>query len=374
MIQFNRYKLPDETHDFHAAFVNLVNTLAAEINGDCHRSIGLLLSLAERFPLNDRLPCVAARMFYWGKVSWNTIEKMMPARLPSNLLYKQEMVGCLGFAKAASKWGITEDQWNLYQGFSPDYYSYQPLPSTAKVVSYQPRNSGFFSVIENIIAAQIMAHFEGNKLVIDLTGNWWCYEESFEDIFGDTFEYTKDGTLPQMRFELMRHRLQNTNDDFAWCYMDMKKIWYNQIFIDISHYISCPDVMVSAGVMFVRGGDKLQTETILPPMKFLLRDLKWMARRCDDRFVLSDDKHVGEAVAALDSFVLNRSNQVEGGYHHTYGKKVSCLNILRNYLTMVEAKENMSCPSTNLVNAAQWTRNDQDNYSLSNPVYRYLLI
>jgi hypothetical protein len=109
-------------------------------------------------------------------------------------------------------------------------------------------------------------------------------------------------------------------------------------------------------------------------MKFLLNDLKWMARRCDDRFVFSDDKHVGEAVAALDAFVLDRSDQVEGGYHHTYGKRVSCLNILRNYLAMVEAKENMSCPSTNLVNAAQWTRNDQDNYSLSNPVYRYLLI
>jgi len=56
MIQFNRYKLQDETHDFHGAFVNLVNTLAAEINGDCDRSIGLLLSMAERFPLNDRLP------------------------------------------------------------------------------------------------------------------------------------------------------------------------------------------------------------------------------------------------------------------------------------------------------------------------------
>jgi len=35
MIQFNRYKLVDETHDFHGAFVNLVNTLSAEINGDC---------------------------------------------------------------------------------------------------------------------------------------------------------------------------------------------------------------------------------------------------------------------------------------------------------------------------------------------------
>jgi hypothetical protein len=50
------------------------------------------------------------------------------------------------------------------------------------------------------------------------------------------------------------------------------------------------------------------------------------------------------------------------------------MNILSNFMTMVEAKENLSCPSANLVNAAQWSRIDRENYSLSNPVYRYLLI
>jgi hypothetical protein len=132
--------------------------------------------------------------------------------------------------------------------------------------------------------------------------------------------------------------------------------------------------MDSAGVMFVRGGDKLQTETILPPMKFLLRDLKWMARRCDARYVISDDKHVGEAVSALDSYAVDKSNKVEGGYHHYFGRKISCMNILSNFMSMVEAKENLSCPSANLVNAAQWSRIDKENYSFANPVYRYLLI
>jgi len=47
---------------------------------------------------------------------------------------------------------------------------------------------------------------------------------------------------------------------------------------------------------------------------------------------------------------------------------------MHNYLAMTEAKHNFSCPSANLVNAAQWSREDDDNYSLSNPVYRYLLI
>jgi len=371
MIQFNRYKLADETHDFHGAFVNLVNTLSAEINGDCPRSIGLLMALAERFPLNDRIPAVAARMFYWGKVSWNLIERMMPAKLPDNFFYKQELVGCLGFEHAARKWRITEDQWRLYQGFTEDNVD---VVSPVDVVSYRPRNSGFFSVIENVIAAQIVAEMQGKRMLVDLTGNWWGYDEPFEDIFGDTFEFTKNGELPKIDFESMRCSWLNANDRLAACLGDHKQRWYTAIVQDIACIASTANNMDSAGVMFVRGGDKLKTETILPPMGFLLRDLKWMARRCDHRYVLSDDKHVGEAVAALDAYVVDNSNKLDGGYHHSYGRKTSCANILTNFMKMVDAKENFSCPSANLVNAANWSRIDKENYSLSNPVYRYLLI
>jgi hypothetical protein len=371
MIQFNRYKLVDETHDFHGAFVNLVNTLAAEINGDCHRSIGLLLSMAERFPLNERIPAVAARMYFWGKVSWNTIEKMLPAKLPDNFFYKQELVGCLGFEQSARKWGITEDQWVLYQGLDDWFHTARV---SGELVSYQPRSSGFFSVIENIIAAHIVAEINGKQLAIDLSGNWWSYHEPFEDIFGDLFTYTKDGTLPQISFDGMRQVWINPDDVMAATLSNKKAALYNNILQRICRYVVPICGAYSSGVMFVRGGDKLQTETILPPMGFLLKDLKWMARRCDERYVISDDKHVGEAVSALDSFIVDKSNKVEGGYHHHFGRKVSCMNILRNYLMMVEAKENMSCPSANLVNAAQWSRNDKENYSFSNPVYRYLLI
>jgi len=371
MIQFNRYKLPDETHDFHAAFVNLVNSLAAEINGDCPRSIGLLMSLAERFPLNDRIPAVAARMYFWGKVSWSVIERMMPAKLPTNFFYKQELVGCLGFEQAARKWGITEDQWRLYQGFTEDNVD---VVHPVGVVSYRPRNSGFFSVIENIIAAQVIAEMQGKRMLVDLTGNWWGYDEPFESIFGDTFEFTKQGELPQVDFNSMRRLWLNADDRLAACLGDHKQRWYTAIMEDIAKVAQPITNMDSSGVMFVRGGDKLQAETILPPMGFLLRDLKWMARRCDERYVISDDKHVGEAVSALDAFVVDKSNKVDGGYHHHFGRKTSCMNILTNYMSMVEAKENLSCPSANLVNAAQWSRNDKENHSFANPVYRYLLI
>jgi hypothetical protein len=310
-------------------------------------------------------------MYFWGKVSWSAIERMMPAKLPTNFFYKQELVGCLGFEHSARKWRITEDQWRLYQGFAEDF----PLDNRAtEYVSYRPRNSGFFSIIENIIAAQAIADMNSTKLLIDLTGNWWAYDEPFEDIFGETFEFTANGELPQLNFDSMRNTWMNANDTVAACLGDLKQRWYTCIVEDIARIAQPITNMDSAGVMFVRGGDKLQTETILPPMGFLLRDLKWMARRCDERYVISDDRYVSEAVSALDPFTVDKGNKVEGGYHHHYGRKTSCMNILTNYMTMVEAKENLSCPSANLVNAAQWSRIDRENYSFANPVYRYLLI
>ena len=206
------------------------------------------------------------------------------------------------------------------------------------------------------------------------SGNWWSFDEPFEDIFGDTFSYTKEGILPQINFDAMRKIWMTPLDTIASLLSNMKAERYSAIYQAIGAYAPEVKGMDNCGVMFVRGGDKLMTETILPPMTLLRKDLKLMERLCQSRYILSDDQALGERVAALDPFVIDLSHKVQGGYHHQPGRKVSCMNILGNYLAMVEAKMNMSCPSANLVNAAQWTRNDDENWSAANPVYRYLLI
>ncbi len=371
MIQFNRYRLPDETDDFHIRFIALVNSIIHELPLDMKVSMDKLRELAHRYPLNDRLPAVAARLFFWGKVAWDDIKNILPAELPATFFYKQEIVGCLGYERAWRKYGITEDQWNLYQGMDT-YLPHGHQPSG--VVCYQPRNSGFFSVIENIIAADIAASIEGYEMIIDLSGNWWGYDEPFEDIFGDLFQYTKDGVLPKMNFDAMRKIWMTPTDTTAALLSTMKANWYNHIYQSIAAYAPEVKGIDNCGVIFVRGGDKLQTETIMSPTSLIRRDIKLMERLCQQRYVLSDDKDVGERIAGLDGYLIDRSHQVEGGYHHQPGRKTSCMNILGNYLAMVEAKMNLSCPSANIVNAAQWTRNDDENVSQANPVYRYLLI
>jgi len=172
MIQFNRYRLMDESPDFHVKFIALTNAIIHEINGDLGRSMDFLKSMTNHYPMNDRLPAVAARLYYWGKCSWEDIKPMLPHELPRGFFYKQEIVGCCGLELSARQWDIDEDKWALYQGFDT-HFSGILSRTTGNAVGYQPRSSGFFSVIENIIAAQTIAELDGNEFFIDLTGEWW---------------------------------------------------------------------------------------------------------------------------------------------------------------------------------------------------------
>ena len=369
MIQFNRYRLPDETPDFHVKFIAMVNAVIHELNGDLSKSMDLLRSLATTYPLNERLPAVAARLFFWDKCAWADIQPMLPRELPATFFYKQEIAGCIGFERAAREYGINEDKWQLFQGLDTEMH--KGSLGAGSPVYYQPRSSGFFSVIENIIAAQTVAEMDGHEFYVDLSGNWWNYHEPFDEVFPDAFQYGS-GT-PQMSFDGFRRVWLQPSDLTALWLANAKCRAYDYVMKDL-YQIGTVAGMEEAGVIFVRGGDKLQAETILPPRQMWFKELRWMARRCSSRIVLSDDPYVADDVCNMDGYAINNSDQLEGGYHHLPGRKMSCLPIINNYLKMVEAKENMSCPSANIVNAAQWSRCETENYSLSNPVYRYLLI
>jgi hypothetical protein len=369
MIQFNRYKLPDESPDFHVKFIALTNAIIHEINGDLGKSMDLLKSMASTYPLNDRLPAIAARLFFWGKCAWADIQPMLSRTLPTTFFYKQEIVGCCGFERAAREWGIDEDKWQLYQGL--DTQMHKVASSSGQAVYYQPRSAGFFSVIENIIAAQTVAEMDGHEFFVDLSGNWWNYDEPFDEVFPEAFQYARG--VPVMNFDAFRNVWLQPDDMTALWLADAKCRAYDYVMKDL-YQVGTVKGMEEAGVMFVRGGDKLQAETILPPRQMWFKELRWMARRCSSRVILSDDAYLAEDVCNLDGYAINHSDNLEGGYHHQPGRKVSCLPIINNYLKMVEAKENFSCPSANIVNAAQWSRCETENYSISNPVYRYLLL
>jgi hypothetical protein len=153
---------------------------------------------------------------------------------------------------------------------------------------------------------------------------------------------------------------------------------YKKILRDIRWFYRRDEVhnVNRAGVIFLRGGDKLEAETILPPMELLMSDVHNLSRRVSRRLVLSDDYVLAERIVDNDDGVTNITSFGQRGYRHRYGEKVSCMPILKTYLALVDCKESLSCPSANLVNAAHWSRDDDlaFDYNTINPVYRYALI
>lgn len=373
MIQFHRYRLPHEPTDFWMDSCALVGAMTAGMTTKPHLAVDRLLEMGRKYGPRDRLAAIAARMAFWQVVDWADIQPMLPEHLPANYTFAQELVACAGFERANRIWNVEEDDYYQYLGFAREcitpggraYYGH---------VSYRPRNSGLFSIIENIIAAAIDAELKGYQLRVDLTGNWWSYDEPFDEIFADAFEFTTGG-LPMVMFDDMRDRMCQPLPELAGEIACLKEGWYREVSFAINEYcdagyIAEPDV----GMTFLRGGDKLQTETILPPADLIWRDLKYMSRFVRRRYVRSDDPMLGRMICTGDPDLIDRSDQLDGGYHHLPNRKLSCIPILQHYIAMTEAKLNWSCPSANLVNAAQWSRNDDENYSLINPVYRYLLI
>ena len=322
-----------------------------------------------------RLAAINARKYLWGQAY---LTDLPPLHQVKNHFYKQEIVSCLGMELACAHYKLTDEQYHKYVGVSFDSDSPITLPYVPDgSMVYQPRNSGFFSVIENMIVAAYVARMNNKELLIDNTYAWWDYKEPFEDIFRSTF--TLVDRLPAnpqaIHFESMREFIFTASPMHLDQFTQFKVQMYGKIEREINRYYKDETYNVlDAGLIFLRVGDKLEAETILPPMDLLMKDVAALARRVSRRLVLSDDYVLAERIVDKDDAVINITLFGHRGYRHSYGEKVSCLPILKNYLALVECDESLACPSANLVNAANWTSNFSFNYNTINPVYRYVLI
>jgi hypothetical protein len=324
-----------------------------------------------------RLAAINARQYLWGQAPLADLPSLHQVK---NHFYKQEIVSCLGMELACDYYKLNIEQYHTYLGFleGGDAHAITlPYVPDGSMV-YQPRNSGFFSVIENMIVAAYVARMNNKELLIDNTYAWWDYKEPFEDIFRTTF--TLVDRLPAnpqaVHFESMRDFIFTASPMHIDQFSQFKAQMYGKIEREIKRYYKDETYNVEgAGLIFMRGGDKLEAETILPPIDLLMNDVAALARRVPRRLVLSDDYVLAERIVDKDDAVTNITPFGHRGYRHRYGEKVSCLPILKNYLALIDCEESLACPSANLVNAANWTRyNSTFNFNTINPVYRYVLI
>ena len=323
-----------------------------------------------------RLAAINARKHLWGQ---NPLCDVPPLK-KMNYFYKQEIVACLGMELACLHYKLTDQEYFMYLGFTHDddeLHSYVPQGT----MLYQPRDSGFFSVIENLIVAKYVARINNKQLIVDNTYDWWGYEEPFGDIFREFTLVDRVPASPQaIHFESMRNFIFTATNETMEEFYKFKIQMYKKILRDIRWFYRRDEVynVDRAGVIFLRGGDKLEAETILPPMELLMRDVHNLSRRVSRRLVLSDDYVLAERIVDQDDGVTNITPFGQRGYRHRYGEKVSCMPILKNYIALVDCTESLACPSANLVNAAHWSRPEgmslAFDYNTINPVYRYALI
>jgi hypothetical protein len=218
--------------------------------------------------------------------------------------------------------------------------------------------------------ADFHAKKNGCNLVLVGEGGWWNYEEEFSAIFPYKVKY---GNRPTISFEKMRDEIFHADIETMTQFHTFKQDSYKKIYTSVNKFIDAGEWSLPC-IFFFRGGDKLLTETILPPDDIILADLKAVSRREERRYITSDDYELANKIMDMDKDLINLTTKEQQGYHHVAGQKVSCLPILRNYVLLANATESIACPSANLVNAAFWSREDKFIYPTSNPVYRYALI
>lgn len=368
MIQFSRRRSADFWAGVDPSYTldvgQFIGMISSGFSTRPYLGTEALMELARKYPQDIRIAAMAARMAVWRTFEWVEIEHMLPEQLPEHLIYTQELVSCLGFERANRKWGIDEDQWYTYTGFA-----HRTITPGGRLIhghlSYRPKGRRVFDIIEDIIAASIYAEVTGFGLRVDLDGDWWRYEEPFEDIFDEVFEFTH-GDVVSSHFDSMRDYWLKASEAQAAEFACLKVGYYNEINYAINNYVASsfarPD---DVGTIYLRGLDALRVDTILPPASLIWRELNWMARFVRERHILSDDPALTQMIKSSEPDVFDRAQQ---------DFSLSVVSELQTYLTMTEAKLNWSCPSVAMVNAAQWSRNDRENVSQVNPVYRYLIL
>ena len=317
----------------------------------------------------DRQAAIDARMYLWGRMSEKEVLEKLPKELPKNWFYRQEIVCCLGRHLAFKKYDIDEKEWELCRGLIHYKDSIYVDFTEKRELYYQPRNSGLFSVIENIIVAEFYAAQLNHHLVIVGDGGWWNYDEEFSAIFPYKVKY---GVKPNINFEAMRNNIFNAELTTINQFYTFKQNAYKDILRRVSKVVDVADF--PSCLFFFRGGDKLLTETILPPDDVILADIKAASRRHKMTYLTSDDGELAKKIAAMDDSIISLVLDKKQGYHHVPGQKISCIPILQNYVMLATCEESISCPSANLVNAAHWSRDAEFIYPTFNPVYRYALI
>jgi len=390
MFQFNRYGFLQNTNVSKDVLFGAISKYNKDSNAS--EFYVALRTLLENY--DDLSICLMAlRVSSWlrdddslctqrNEDLYKIVEKT--ARRELDCFSQQELLGLLGVEWFVKR-GLT-DSIRLANDLETDFPrdSYMNDTLTNSHLYALPSYSGFFSTIESILLLWFFATvINGKTLVLAPEKYWWGYEVRFEDIFGSLVAIAREEDASKVSW-IPRDSVFQWFKNSEW---EKKKIFHkfkctkypiivsilNNYFI---HY-SGIEVMPVDVIMFIRGGDKVDQETVPFPEKLVLKELQQLQH--NGRVgLLSDDWALANQYAMKLPFVENLTHSDSSG--HFFGScrtKNDVMKIIQNVLALCLAPVAVGCPSSNLINAVNYYRKGVGREIYKSelfPVATYLLL
>ena len=382
MIQFNNYPSNEphrlKTYLSHARnllFINEKDLAKITIN-----SMDLI-----KYP---RFQLILARLIAYNIVEESFAEAIFEqmiksAETPDNF-FLTELLSCLPktisyFENVNYKIDLNELH-KICSHQTPDKIRDKLKRKDDSILVYQPRKSGFFSIIENIIAAEFCAENSGIRFSLVPENYWWPYAVSFTDLFPNIWSFVESGsnigTKKIIDFERMRQAVKHLNLDKLSTFTAFKLERYKEIRQILHNQYADRLKLAYPYYYYHRVGDKIIHETVAVPTSIAATTL---ARAVNDEKVgiVSDSyKDAAEICSQSKNFVNCTHESFSGHFIEQSVTKADVDAIVTNYLLLSSSRSFLSCPSSNLVNAAHWSsvQSTPKCGMTLNPTPRYFLI
>jgi hypothetical protein len=348
-----------------------------------------LRALVKANPLPGRSAMVYARLMFWGYIPHERALDDLAAVLNLESFNRLgaferiELASCLGPRLTVDLMSLTLDEAAQYCDFSGLHIQVQREYEADEVWVYSPPPTGFFSVIENIVLAQFLCKLYKKVFRLDdRVETWWRYPVHFQELFQGLFQPQVVGIdlpLKHIGWSTVREIFGSASPTVLQSYANFKREEFISVKNVLRDWLSgnggeLGNVSDTA-IYYIRGGDKLVLETMMPPAHVVEKDFQCLFRNSARFLVLSDDYQLAQDF--VQRFTASKLENITepkfSGYFVQSNSIDDVRAIVRNYVTLASVKYSMSCPSSNLVNVAHFSNSNlQSLVNLqSSPLLRY---
>ncbi len=263
----------------------------------------------------------------------------------------------------------------------------------AEDLLYVPRRSGFFSIIENLLNALFFCKKNNVRLVVPPEIYWWPYPLELKGFFEGAIgqgDLIWGGATARagLDFNVPRQFLRCIGRQDLEAFFKFKEEFYATFLMRSLEVLSLFNGsqllrQIGSSVLYLRAGDKIVLETVRVPDQILEDAVAEVIRHSSSPLFVISDSHC-EAQKLSSAFpggeVVNITPKSFEGYFHRKDENSlqDCLAILRNFCLLARSPVAVSCPSSNLVNAACWARVGKRETRVAHskyvPVYRYIFV